>query len=97
MKYLLALASAVRVASPALAGGPALGKRHHHYHHTGTHRHYHCHKKTGLCHWHKHSNGAKYAGHHGNRFMHGVIYRDKYYHHNENYWYPGPSCEIHIH
>ena len=97
MKYLLALASAFLVASPALAGGPALGKRHHHYHHTGAHRHYHCHKKTGLCHWHKHSHWGKDAGHHGNRFMHGVIYRDKYYHHNENYWYPGPSWEIHIH
>lgn len=97
MKYLLALASAFLVASPALAGGPALGKRHHHYHHTGTHRHHHCHKKTGLCHWHKHSHWGKDAGHHGNRFMHGVFYRDKYYHHKENYWYPNPSWQIHIH
>jgi len=102
MKYLLAAASALLVASPALAHGPATAKRHyhslgHHGHHAGTHRHFHCHKKREVCHWHKHGHWGKDAGHHGKRFMHPVYWRDKYYHHNEHYWYPGPSWEIHVH
>ena len=102
MKYLLAAASALMVASPALAHGPATAKRHyhslgHHGHHAGTHRHFHCHKKREVCHWHKHGHWGKDAGHHGKRFMHPVYWRDKYYHHNEHYWYPGPSWEIHVH
>jgi hypothetical protein len=99
MKYLLAAASALLVASPALAHGPATAKRHYHSlgHHVGTHRHYHCHKKKGVCHWHKHGHWGKDAGHHGRKFMHPVYWRDKYYHHNEHYWYPGPSWEIHLH
>tara|TARA_R100000030_G_scaffold96365_1_gene84417 strand:+ start:699 stop:1007 length:309 start_codon:yes stop_codon:yes gene_type:complete len=102
MKYLLAAASALLVASPALAHGPATAKRHyhslgHHGHHAGTHKHFHCHKKKDVCHWHKHGHWGKDAGHHGKRFMHPVYWRDKYYHHNEHYWYPGPSWEIHVH
>ena len=102
MKYLLAAASALLVASPALAHGPATAKRHYHSlgnhgHHAGTHRHFHCHKKREVCHWHKHGHWGKDAGHHGKRFMHPVYWRDKYYHHNEHYWYPGPSWEIHVH
>ena len=70
MKYLLAAASALLVASPALAHGPATTKRHyhslgHHGHHAGTHRHLHCHKKREVCHWHKHGHWGKDAGHHG--------------------------------
>jgi len=102
MKYLLAAASALLVASPALAHGPATAKRHyhslgHHGHHAGTHKHFHCHKKKDVCHWHKHGHWGKDAGHHGKWFMHPVYWRDKYYHHNEHYWYPGPSWEIHVH
>ena len=96
MKYLLAAASALLVASPALAHGPALGKRHHHHHrpYTGVHKHYHCHDKKDICHWHKHSHWGKDAGHHGKWFMHRV-YPHRYY--NDHLWYPGPSWEIHLH
>ena len=96
MKYLLAAASALLFSSPALAHGPALGKRHHHYHRpsTGVHKHYHCHAKKDICHWHKHSHWGKDAGHHGKSFMH-MVYPYRYY---DNYlWYPAPSWEIHLH
>jgi len=91
MKYLLAAASALLVASPALAHGPRI--RGHGYKHTGIHRHYHCHKKKDICHWHKHSHWGKDAGHHGKWFMHHT-YPHRYY---DDYWYPAPSWEIHLH
>tara|TARA_Y100000361_G_scaffold73039_1_gene64705 strand:- start:543 stop:839 length:297 start_codon:yes stop_codon:yes gene_type:complete len=98
MKYLLAAASALLVASPALAHGPALGKRHHHVKpDTGTHNHYHCHKRKEICHWHHHSHWGKDAGHHGKWFMHHN-YPNRYHrYYDDYYWYPAPSWEIHIH
>ncbi len=95
MKYLLAAASALLVASPALAHGPALGKRHQHRPNTGIHRHYHCHKRKNVCHWHKHSHWGKDAGHHGKWFLHHS-YPNRYRYYDDYYWYPAPSWEIHI-
>lgn len=81
-----------------LVGGPAFAHKGHKYHTSHTHhpmpvmpshRHYHCHSKKSYCHFHRHSHGGPGYGHHGKRFMH-KRYNDK------NWYYDGPTFELHI-